>query len=162
MTEVQLKAQSKLRVIELSKKELELKQSIEQMELTVRQTQAMIKEKQQDLKAIQADMDKERSSGMAVWETVGITTQSYRDPFHTGLSKRTPNGAHWLLLDDELYHTHAPLLLLRTRGLTKYSSVHRWVLHLMIASHRLLFRAWCGDRAVHPHLLVSVGCVCAA
>ena len=47
----------------------------------------------QEMKQVQEEIDKERSSGKAVWETVGIQTVSYRDPFHTGLSKRTPTGA---------------------------------------------------------------------
>ena len=45
------------------------------------------------MKKVQEEIDVERSSGKAVWETVGIGTVPYRDPFHTGLSKRTPTGA---------------------------------------------------------------------
>jgi hypothetical protein len=77
----------------MQKSELELKQRVDQQELMKKQLEATIKEDQMALKAIQTDIDKERSSGKAVWETVGISTVSYRDPFHTGLSKRTPTGA---------------------------------------------------------------------
>ena len=93
-TETQKKAATALKIIDMTEAELNLKQSIEQEELQVQQLQATIKEKNQALKKVQTDIDKERSSGKAVWETVGISTVSYRDPFHTGLSKRTPTGAH--------------------------------------------------------------------
>ena len=77
----------------MQEKELSLKQKVEQQELTIKQVQQTVKENQQALKAVQAEIDKERSSGKSVWETVGISTVPYRDPFHTGLSKRTPTGA---------------------------------------------------------------------
>ena len=95
-TETQKKAASALRVIDMTESELKLKQAIEQGELQMKQLEQVLKEKKQDLKAVQTEIDKERSSGKAVWETVGISTVTYRDPFHTGLSKRTPTGARTL------------------------------------------------------------------
>ena len=79
----------------MQEKELGLKQETEKEELMVKQLQATIKEKQNALKKVQTEIDKERSSGKSVWETVGISTVSYRDPFHTGLSKRTPTGGYF-------------------------------------------------------------------
>ena len=92
-TETQKKAATALKIIDMSETELNLKQAIDKEELMVKQLHATIKEKNDALKKVQTDIDKERSSGKAVWETVGISTVSYRDPFHTGLSKRTPTGA---------------------------------------------------------------------
>jgi len=95
LSDVQLKASSKLKVIDLQEKELKAKQKVEQQELQLAQLQAIVKDSKADLKAISTEIDKERSSGQAVWETCGISTVSYRDPFHTGLSKRTPTGGYF-------------------------------------------------------------------
>ena len=94
-TETQKKARVAFKIIDLQEKELGLKQESEKEELMVKQLQATIKEKQNALKKVQTEIDKERSSGKSVWETVGISTVSYRDPFHTGLSKRTPTGGYF-------------------------------------------------------------------
>jgi uncharacterized protein YdiU (UPF0061 family) len=94
-TETQKKARVAFKIIDLQEKELGLKQETEKEELMVKQLQATIKEKQNALKKVQTEIDKERSSGKSVWETVGISTVSYRDPFHTGLSKRTPTGGYF-------------------------------------------------------------------
>ena len=89
------KAAVAMRIIALSEKELEMKQKIEQQELAVKQINQTLKEDNQALKKLQGEIDKERSSGKSVWETVGISTIQYKDPFHTGLSKRTPTGGHF-------------------------------------------------------------------
>jgi hypothetical protein len=94
-TETQKKARVAFKIIDLQEKELKLKQDTEKEELMVKQLNATIKEKQNALKKVQTEIDQERSSGKAVWETVGISTVSYRDPFHTGLSKRTPTGGYF-------------------------------------------------------------------
>ena len=94
-TETQKKARVAFKIIDLQEKELHLKQASEKEELMVKQLNATIKEKQNALKKVQTEIDQERSSGKAVWETVGISTVSYRDPFHTGLSKRTPTGGYF-------------------------------------------------------------------
>lgn len=94
-SEVQKKAKTAFKIIDLQEKELILKQETEREELQVKQLQATIKEKQAALKKVQTEIDQERSAGKAVWETVGISTVSYRDPFHTGLSKRTPTGGYF-------------------------------------------------------------------
>ena len=89
------KAAVAMRIIALSEKELEMKQKIEQQELAVKQINQTLKEDNQALKKLQGEIDKERSSGKSVWETVGISTIQYKDPFHTGLSKRTPTGGYF-------------------------------------------------------------------
>lgn len=94
-SEAQKKAKVAMRVIDLQETEIGLKQAVEHEELQVKQLQQTIKEKQTKLKTVQGDIDKERNAGKAVWETVGISTVSYRDPFHTGLSKRTPTGGYF-------------------------------------------------------------------
>ena len=72
-----------------------LREKIEQQELAVKQINQTLKEDNQALKKLQGEIDKERSSGKSVWETVGISTIQYKDPFHTGLSKRTPTGGYF-------------------------------------------------------------------
>ena len=94
-SEAQKKAKVAMRVIDLQETVIGLKQAVEHEELQVKQLQQTIKEKQTKLKTVQGDIDKERNAGKAVWETVGISTVSYRDPFHTGLSKRTPTGGYF-------------------------------------------------------------------
>ena len=94
-SEAQKKAKVAMRVIDLQETEIGLKQAVDHEELQVKQLQQTIKEKQTKLKTVQGDIDKERNAGKAVWETVGISTVSYRDPFHTGLSKRTPTGGYF-------------------------------------------------------------------
>ena len=92
-SEAQKKAVSALKIIDMQEKELAYNQKIQDAELKIKHLQAEIKEDQTAMKQVQEEIDKERSSGKAVWETVGIQTVPYRDPFHTGLSKRTPTGA---------------------------------------------------------------------
>ena len=86
------KAAKKMEVINMQKTEEALKQKIEQKELAVQHLLQQMKEDKEDLKKINAEMDGVRNSGKAVWETVGFLTHPYHDPFHTGLSKRTPTG----------------------------------------------------------------------
>ena len=50
----------------------------------------------EDQTKVVGEIDAIRNSGKAVWETVGWATHAYHDPFHTGLSKRTPTGEHLL------------------------------------------------------------------
>lgn len=92
-SESQKKAVSALKVIDLQEKEMGLMQKVQRAEKQIEHLRSEIKEDKTDLKLTQEDIDKERSSGKAVWEIVGIGTVPYRDPFHTGLSKRTPTGA---------------------------------------------------------------------
>ena len=91
-SESQIKAASKLKIIDMQETEHALLQQIEKRDMLIKHLQAEIKESTDELKTVQTEIEKERSSGKAVWETVGISTVSYRDPFHTGLSKRTPTG----------------------------------------------------------------------
>ena len=141
-TETQKKAATALKIIDMSEEELNLKQAIDTEELQVQQLQATIKEKNQALKKVQTDIDKERSSGKSVWETVGISTVSYRDPFHTGLSKRTPTGALATLLQLQRLPR---ILITHLRAARPYAQRHsrtflsrrsldgrRWLLHVMI------------------------------
>mmetsp|Transcript_1983 Transcript_1983/g.3151 ORF Transcript_1983/g.3151 Transcript_1983/m.3151 type:complete len:132 (-) Transcript_1983:246-641(-) len=86
------KAAAKLLVIQLSEKKTELEQKLERKELQVKHLNAQMKEDQEDLRSLNEKIDAARNSGLAVWETVGRSTHPYSDPFHTGLSKRTPNG----------------------------------------------------------------------
>ena len=92
-SESQKKAASAMKVIDMQEKELEISQKVARAETMIKHLQAEIKEDTNALKTVQSEIDKEKSKGKAVWETVGISTVTYRDPFHTGLSKRTPTGA---------------------------------------------------------------------
>ena len=71
------------------------KQSIAMKELEIKHLQGEIKEATTQLKQVQGEIDEERNAGKAVWETVGISTVLYRDPYHTGVSKRTPTGGYF-------------------------------------------------------------------
>eukprot|EP00966_Prymnesium_polylepis_P113299 2620022-Prymnesium_polylepis.1 len=88
-----VKAQKKMEVLGMQKNEEGLKQKIEKKELQVQHLLHQMKEDKEDLKKLNEEMDAVRNSGKAVWETVGFLTHPYHDPFHTGLSKRTPTGA---------------------------------------------------------------------
>ena len=92
-SESQKKAASAMKVIDMQEKELGISQKVARAETMIKHLQAEIKEDTNALKTVQSEIDKEKSKGKAVWETVGISTVTYRDPFHTGLSKRTPTGA---------------------------------------------------------------------
>lgn len=92
-SEAQKKAVIAGKIIDMQEEEMKQKQKIDRAELKVKQLQEEIKEDKSKQKKIQEDIEKERASGKCVWETVGIQTVTYRDPFHTGLSKRTPTGA---------------------------------------------------------------------
>ena len=85
----------KLAAIDLMKDELSLQQKIEQKELMMKQLHSELSESKADLQAVRANIDAARNSGQAVWESIGPETISYRDPFHTGLSKRTPTGGYF-------------------------------------------------------------------
>jgi len=92
-SEAQKKAKIALKIIDLQEGETDLIQKVKAAELKMKHLEAEVKEHKGALKTVQGEIEKERSSGKAVWETCGISTVTYRDPFHTGLSKRTPTGA---------------------------------------------------------------------
>ena len=87
------KAQQKVEIIGMQKDEEGLKQKIEQKELAVQHLMQQMKEDKEDLNKLSTEMDTMRNAGKAIWESVGFDTIPYHDPFHTGLSKRTPTGA---------------------------------------------------------------------
>ena len=87
--------EGKLRAIELMKTELALKQSMESKELQVKRLQEEIHAEQMEDRAIKAAIQEARNVGQPVWETTGFGTCTYRDPFPTGLSKRTPTGGYF-------------------------------------------------------------------
>ena len=83
--------EGKLRAIELMKTELALKQSMESKELMVKRLQEEIHAEQMEDRAIKAAIHEARTSASGL-ETTGYGTITYRDPFPTGLPKRTPTG----------------------------------------------------------------------
>ena len=87
------KAESKLKIIALQEKTFAEQQEIERLELEAKQLLARAKEHSRKKKDIEKEIDVVRNADKPVWETVGMQTITYRDPFHTGVSKRTPNGA---------------------------------------------------------------------
>ena len=92
MTEAQRKAQVKLDIIEKEKKSFELGQAIEKLELQAQHLLAEAKNKKSQKKDLDRDIDETRNAGKPIWESTGRSTISYMDPYHTGLSKRTPTG----------------------------------------------------------------------
>jgi len=92
MSKTQKDALVKEQIIGMQEKQFNLQQSIEALELQKRNMEHKIKEDTEALKSVGGEIDKMRSSGKAAWEVVGIQTVTYIDPFHTGLSKRTPTG----------------------------------------------------------------------
>eukprot|EP00322_Chrysochromulina_rotalis_P030206 CAMPEP_0115858206 /NCGR_PEP_ID=MMETSP0287-20121206/15978_1 /TAXON_ID=412157 /ORGANISM="Chrysochromulina rotalis, Strain UIO044" /LENGTH=129 /DNA_ID=CAMNT_0003312463 /DNA_START=20 /DNA_END=409 /DNA_ORIENTATION=+ len=94
-SETQKKAEAKLKMIEMEKKIFELQQVIDRKELQAKHLLEECKEMGMKKKDMQTEVDKLRNAGKAVWETVGRETITYKDPFHTGLSKRTPTGGHF-------------------------------------------------------------------
>eukprot|EP00967_Tisochrysis_lutea_P080494 scaffold110602_cov36-Tisochrysis_lutea.AAC.1 len=86
---------NKLMAIELSKTELELKQNIQRNELAIKQLQEQIHADRESMKKVRKQMDALNRAGQPAWETTGYGTVPYRDPFHTGLSKRTPTGGYF-------------------------------------------------------------------
>jgi len=91
----QVKAATAFTIIDLQEKQHKIQQQVETAELRKKHIELEMKEAQEKLKACGEDIDKIRSSGKAAWEQVGIKTVPYRDPFHTGLSKRTPTGGYF-------------------------------------------------------------------
>ena len=87
------KAESKLKIIALQEKTFAEQQEIERLELEAKQLLARAKEHSRKKKDIEKEIDVVRNADKPVWETVGMQTITYRDPFHTGVSKRTPTGA---------------------------------------------------------------------
>lgn len=85
--------EGKLRAIELMKNELALKQTVEAKELQCKRLQEEIRAHTMDMRKVHEDIQEARNVGQAPWETTGVGTIDYRDPFPTGLSKRTPTGA---------------------------------------------------------------------
>ena len=92
---VNLETEGKLKAIELMKTELALKQSMEMKELQVRRLQEEIHAQQMEDRTVKAAIQEARNVGQAPWETTGFGTCEYRDPFPTGLSKRTPTGGYF-------------------------------------------------------------------
>lgn len=52
-------------------------------------------EDREDMRQIQHKIEDTRNVGKSSWELTGFNTIPYRDPFHTGLSKRTPTGGYF-------------------------------------------------------------------
>ena len=92
-SESQKKAEQKLKIIEMQKKSFDLQQLIEQKEMQAKHLLSEAKELSMKKKDIDTEADQLRNAGKPVWETVGFQTVPYKDPFHTGLMKRTPTGA---------------------------------------------------------------------
>ena len=88
-------AEGKLRAIELMKGELALKQTMEQKELTVKRLQEEIRMHTLEMRTVGEAIQEARNVGQPPWETTGFNTIEYRDPYPTGLSKRTPNGGYF-------------------------------------------------------------------
>lgn len=87
--------EGKLAAIELSKTELALKQNMDRNELTIKQLQEQLHADAENMKKVRKQMEEFNRSGEPAWETTGVGTVKYRDPFHTGLSKRTPTGGYF-------------------------------------------------------------------
>uniref|UniRef100_A0A7S4B8H3 Uncharacterized protein n=1 Tax=Chrysotila carterae TaxID=13221 RepID=A0A7S4B8H3_CHRCT len=85
----------KLLAIDLQKDELELKQSIERKLLQIKNLQQEVSEEREALRKVQKQMEDARNTNRVSWDQTGISTVEYRDPFHTGLSKRTPTGGYF-------------------------------------------------------------------
>lgn len=75
------------------KEALQLQLKIEENNMKAEALAQETKKLQSEMRAIQGDIDTMRNDGVPAWEQVGISTVPYRDPFHTGASKRTPTGA---------------------------------------------------------------------
>jgi hypothetical protein len=86
--------EGKLAAIELSKTELALKQNIARNELMIKQLQEQLHADGEDMKKVRKQMEAYNRAGQPAWETTGVGTV-HRDPFHTGLSKRTPTGGYF-------------------------------------------------------------------
>ena len=91
-TPAQTKAKMAMKIIDLQEKQFKLEQSMAKKEMDKKHLDMMLKEEDNELKKVNELIEEERSKGKAVWETVGIKTIPYRDPFHTGLMKRMPTG----------------------------------------------------------------------
>ena len=75
------------------KEALQLQLKIEENNMKAEALAQETKKLQSEMRAIQGEIDTMRNDGVPAWEQVGISTVPYRDPFHTGASKRTPTGA---------------------------------------------------------------------
>ena len=64
-------------------------------ELAIKQLQQELMEDREDMRQVQHKIEDARNIGKSSWEITGINTIPYRDPFHTGLSKRTPTGGYF-------------------------------------------------------------------
>jgi hypothetical protein len=93
VSEAQKKAAHKMQIIEKEGVAFKLQQEIDRIELEVKHKLAEAKELKQKLKSVSTDIAEMKNAGAAVWESTGYATVSYKDPFHTGLPKRTPTGA---------------------------------------------------------------------
>lgn len=105
-SEAQKKADQKLKIIAIEKKCFEETQKIERLETEAKHIAEQLKSSRSRLKEFEKEVDVIRNSNAAVWETVGRQTITYLDPFHTGLSKRTPTGASTPAFRP--LHTHPP------------------------------------------------------
>eukprot|EP00325_Prymnesiales_sp_UTEX-LB-985_P033281 CAMPEP_0174718960 /NCGR_PEP_ID=MMETSP1094-20130205/30448_1 /TAXON_ID=156173 /ORGANISM="Chrysochromulina brevifilum, Strain UTEX LB 985" /LENGTH=129 /DNA_ID=CAMNT_0015919187 /DNA_START=33 /DNA_END=422 /DNA_ORIENTATION=- len=94
-TEAQKKADLKLALIEKEAGVFQLQQEIEKQKMQGAHIAASTAALEAKLKEKQAEIDQQRNSGQASWEATGIKTVPYKDPFHTGLSKRTPTGGYF-------------------------------------------------------------------
>ena len=91
-TEAQKKAALKLKIIEKEKQVFQLQQKIDKNNMEISHLQGETKSLSSKLQDVQSEIEHMRNAGKAVWETVGFQTIEYKDPYHTGLSKRTPTG----------------------------------------------------------------------
>ena len=94
-SEVQKKAKIKMEMIANQEVIFRMQQTIDTLEMEAKHKMEEAKDLRAKMKTVEADVDALRNSGAAVWESTGISTITYRDPFHTGVSKRTPTGGYF-------------------------------------------------------------------
>ncbi len=81
------------RTAQLKRKELAISQSIAKKDLQIKNLEAEQKNSKEDLARVRMQIDEIKNAGKPPWDQVGYGCIPYRDPFHTGLPKRTPTGA---------------------------------------------------------------------
>ena len=81
------------RTAQLKRKELAISQSIAKKDLQIKNLEAEQKNNKEDLARVRMQIDEIKNAGKPPWDQVGYGCIPYRDPFHTGLPKRTPTGA---------------------------------------------------------------------
>ena len=73
-------------------KQIELLDAVKSKEDKIAQLEDEIRTHKVHIQRVR-DLDaEEKYNSKPAWETTGYNTLPYRDPFHTGLSKRTPTG----------------------------------------------------------------------